>query len=253
MLGPRRLRRGRVPCPDRHRRAEGLPLGSVCSSMKWGQRCSVGGRRAQDGWGTAARSVKDWGFRGPTTPPKWGQPREGAGWELYGGGPSHQEITPPPPAAKISPRSHKCRWLPPGGPHPPPSPPLATENLGAELEEEHSTGKPRQGVMEAPRALSTAVGQLERCPREFLPFSILASLSFRYREDRGEWEEVEGEYSSSIPSGSNDQLEPKTRAPESPEMRVTARDWDPRADAPLWASACPPAKWTCLLQASSQL
>lgn len=104
--------------------------------------------------------------------------------------------------------------------------------------------------MEVPRALYTAVGQLGRCPREFLPFSILASLSFQYPEDR-EREEVEGEYSSSIPSGSNDQLESKTRAPESPEMRVTARD--PRAGAPLWASACPPAKWTCLLQASSQL
>lgn len=37
-------------------------------------------------------------------------------------GPSHQEITPPPPAAKINPRSHKCLWLLPGGPLPPARP-----------------------------------------------------------------------------------------------------------------------------------
>ena len=64
--------------------------------------------------------------------------------------------------------------------------------------------------MGAPRAPSTTAGQLGRCPWELLPFSILASLSFQYPEDRVERKEVEGEFSSSIPSGSNDQLEPKT-------------------------------------------
>lgn len=33
-----------------------------------------------------------WGSWGPTTPPKWDQPREGVGWERYGGGPPPQEI-----------------------------------------------------------------------------------------------------------------------------------------------------------------
>lgn len=42
------------------------------------------------------------------------------------------------------------------------------------------------------------------------------------REGWGGWEEAEGEFSSSLPFRSDDQLEPKTRAPESLEMRVTA-------------------------------
>lgn len=57
------------------------------------------------------------------------------------------------------------------------------------------------------------------------PFSALPSLFFWCpKKDRDGLKEAEGEFSSSLPRKSSDQLELKTRAPESLEMGVIARD-----------------------------
>lgn len=58
----------------------------------------------------------------------------GPGKEIYGDSseePSHQEITPPPAAAKINPGSHRACSCYQVAPLPPPSPPIDTGNLGA--------------------------------------------------------------------------------------------------------------------------
>ena len=72
MLGPRRLPRGRVPCPDRHRRAEGLPSGvclflyeMVTAMLCWG--------KAGPGWmGNRSIFLKGLGLSGSHYPTQVG-------------------------------------------------------------------------------------------------------------------------------------------------------------------------------------